>query len=144
MDTKLLIGLAGSITILLCFFVWMFMPCGGIGPACTAWDPLVLTASSGTAPLNAQVRGPSVLTSLRYKTAQPDTGCGFDIDWGDGSSLSGTCSDNLFHTYYVPGVYQVEASVWRPIPGGEPITDWKGKTEVRVAQGYGVTLGHRP
>ena len=95
-------------------------------------DSLSLSVLSGDAPLSVEVTGPELVVDKGEGQPRVWHGCGFSIDWGDGSRLGPNCADRLHHTYAVPGSYQVKARLWYPGPTDAPITTWKGTAEVEV------------
>lgn len=91
-----------------------------------------LTINKGNAPLNVKVSGPATLIKHGFGKPKMFTGCGFSINWGDGSPLSSNCEEWLQHTYTTAGSYEVVATLWHPGPTDIPITTWEGRAKVEV------------
>ncbi len=115
-------------------------------PETSKADPIPLSAKvlqlsdkGGTAPISVSVTGPTELTNLREGSVHPLFGCGFMIDWGDGSKGhwedGDSCALNLSHTYNTSGTYLVTAKLWHPDATKSPVIDWKGQESVLVLPG---------
>lgn len=93
---------------------------------------LRLSAHSGEAPLMVTVTGPVTLLSNKDNAWNGWTGCGFNIDWGDGTSGELGCATAFTHIYKNGGTFLVKASTFHASPVDSPITDWTGSAEVHV------------
>jgi hypothetical protein len=93
-------------------------------------DALVVTA---TGPRTVTVQAPSSLTSLAHGRRSKWVGCGFTLDWGDGSGPAGDdCATWLTHVYAKAGTYTVSASTFHPNPDDSHTVDWRGSAKVEV------------
>ncbi len=95
-----------------------------------------LSVNKGRAPLTVSLSGPAVLLEKAKACQRIWGGMGFSIDWGDGSPRGGrvneNCTEQLKHTYTVPGRYSVQVSVFHPGPNDAPVYDYQGSGEVEV------------
>ena len=102
-------------------------------------DKFKLSPTSGAAPLNVTIVGPSLLTKLSTNQYSKWVGCGFNIDWGDPSQEPlpkgydhSVCSWHLQHIYAKAGTYTVKASTFHPNPDDSQTVDWSSEETVTV------------
>lgn len=100
-----------------------------------AASELKLSPAEGKAPLTVSITGPEKLVKHGKGTPRKWVGCGFVINWGDGTRTPDdlpTCADGFKHVYKAPGTYQVKAALWHPGPNDAPRTDWSSSATVKV------------
>ncbi len=100
-------------------------------------ESLVLSVTTGKAPLHVQVTGPDRLIGLGKGKWGKWVGCSFNIDWNDSKNekpfdQNGPCSQLLEHTYEKPGTYKIQVNTFHPNPDDSHTTDWKSEQTVIV------------
>jgi len=95
---------------------------------------LQLSATNGVIPFTVRIVGPLKLVEKGVGEAQPWTGCGFSVDWGDKTSYPETkdCASWLTHTYNSSGNFRISAKIYHLGPVDESITDWNGTKSITI------------
>lgn len=96
-----------------------------------------LSVVPGDTPHSVRVAGPKSLTDLGRRQYSKWVGCGYSVQWGDGSAspaapIGADCAIGLSHTYKDAGTYRVVAKTFRLAPNDSPIYDWTGETRAVV------------
>lgn len=88
-----------------------------------------LSVTAGDSPHSARITGPKNLTDLGKGKYRKWVGCGYSIDWGDGSRspVSADCAIGLTHTFREEGTYRIVAKIFHLAPSDSPIDDWVGE-----------------
>ncbi len=105
---------------------------------------LDLSATSGTAPFNLTLRGPANFVKVvsEYKGGR-GMGCPYFINWGDGKTDPAWEMDTdkklrLSHTYNVPGIYAVRASLIKWHPNDSTSATWTATSSIKVTSTVAV------
>lgn len=96
-----------------------------------------LSVVPGDAPHSVRIAGPKGLTDLGRRQYGKWVGCGYSVQWGDGSvspagPAGADCAIGLWHTYKDAGTYRVVAKTFHLAPNDSPIYDWTGETRAVV------------
>jgi hypothetical protein len=91
-----------------------------------------LSVTAGDTPRSVRITGPKLLTALGKRRYGKWVGCGYSIQWGDGSGSptgpSGAdCAPGLSHIYANAGTYRIVAKTFHPAPNDRPVDDWVGE-----------------
>jgi hypothetical protein len=111
-------------------------PSSGLSLASVSSSEITLAGAASGAGLEVTLTGPARVAALGRGTWNRMGGCGFQIDWGDGSSVAlgagVECRTFLRHVYTKAGSYKVAVSTYRILPTDARETDWKGEATVVV------------
>jgi hypothetical protein len=111
-------------------------PSSGLTLASVSSSEITLTGAASGTGLEVTLTGPARVTALGSGKWNRMGGCGFEIDWGDGSSVvlgtSVECRTFLRHVYTTAGSYKVAVSTYRILPTDARETDWKSEATVVI------------
>jgi hypothetical protein len=107
------------------FALLTLLPMSSAAPA----ERTELSVVAGDTPRSVRINGPKTLTDLGKRKNEARVGCGYSIQWGDGSrSPQGAdCGEGLSHIYKDAGTYRIVAKTFHPAPNDGHIDDWVGE-----------------
>jgi len=98
-----------------------------------------LSVVASDSPRSIRITGPKNLSDLGKRRYSKWVGCGYSIQWGDGSGspagpIGSDSGQGLSHTYKAAATYRIVARTFHLAPNDRHVEDWVGETRFEVKQ----------